>query len=725
MNSYFIGISGSWWIFIIIALVCLGLTLFSYSKTIPPVSNRRRLVLIGLRWLAMTLLLFALFEPIFTMLSSVKQSPRLALLFDNSRSMNTSDAGGDRISKYKTALANLDLKAISSEDLKYASFDEKTNQFAQFAFDSLKFDGNITDLASAIRSLNNYTEDDNIRAAVIFTDGAYNSGNNPVFDAENFGKPIFVVGIGDSSEPKDISVQSLIANEVAYVDNPIPINVNIKSAGYAGQSAVLSLFDNENKIGEQKINFVPDIDRYSAVLEFNPKQEGIRKISAKLNFMNSEITNKNNSLSEYVKVLKNKRNISIFAGAPNPDVSFIKNTIATEKGIEIKEFIQKQGSEFYNQPNQTDLNNSELIVFVGFPISSTPKNVIDWIKSELDKGKPLLFIASQYTDYNKLKALQEHLPFNVVSSKTQEFLAIPNINEESLSSPLLRVTGTEEDLKLWNNLPPLFRTETFVKAKPEAQIVAAMKVNNVALKEPLILSREFQNQKSVAILGYGLYRWKLLGYAADISKGRKDSRDMFEALVNNSFKWLSIREQNKLVNIRTSKKAYNQGEKIEFIGDVYDASYTPVEDANVVIKLGGLNENRELTMTSLGNGRYYASIDGLAEGDYSFNAEAKTSSRSLGKDNGRFSVGEIALEFQNLKLNTPLLRAIAERSGAKFFNSDQTDKLINEILKHSSFKEKNVSKKTEIIIWNLIWILALAVLLFSLEWFIRKRSGMI
>jgi len=49
-------------------------------------------------------------------------------------------------------------------------------------------------------------------------------------------------------------------------------------------------------------------------------------------------------------------------------------------------------------------------------------------------------------------------------------------------------------------------------------MVASFKVNNVPLNEPFIITRNINSRKSVAIIGYGLYRWKLLGYALKLQR---------------------------------------------------------------------------------------------------------------------------------------------------------------------------------------------------------------
>ena len=465
---------------------------------------------------------------------------------------------------------------------------------------------------------------------------------------------------------------------------------------------------------------------YTTIFEYHPTKEGIRKLTATITQLEDEITGKNNTHSEYVKVLKNDRKVVIFAGYPSSDYSFIKRVLSDEKGLEIVSFIQKKGAEFYTQPSQQVISSADVFIFCGFPINSTPNNVLTMIKTELDKNnKSLMFIAGLATDYNKLKMFEDNTPFNVVSSRQNEFMVAPFINIDALANPILRVTGTDEDINLWNTLPPIFRTETFVRVKPDSEILSTMKVNNVEFKEPLLITREFQNSKQVAIMGYGLFRWKMVGYASSEAIGKTDVPDLFETLIDNSYRWLSVREQNKLVNIRTTKKHFNQGEKIEFIGDLYDASYVPIEGANIKIGIGSGENLREINMTSIGNGRYVGSVEGLPQGDFNFTANATLGSRNLGNDNGRFSIGELAIEYQNLKQNAALLKLMSDRTLGKYYDGTDLSNVAEDIMNSNSFTDRPVSLLSEFLLWNWLGLLIIAILLFGTEWFIRKRSGLI
>ena len=74
---------------LIYLLVLAGLlTWFSYRRTEPKLSGANRWILPGLRGIALTLLLFLLFEPILHRTLRQENPPLLAVLIDESESMS-------------------------------------------------------------------------------------------------------------------------------------------------------------------------------------------------------------------------------------------------------------------------------------------------------------------------------------------------------------------------------------------------------------------------------------------------------------------------------------------------------------------------------------------------------------------------------------------------------------------------------------------------------------
>ncbi|MCX6145697.1 MAG: hypothetical protein NTW25_00380, partial [Candidatus Kapabacteria bacterium] len=198
----------------------------------------------------------------------------------------------------------------------------------------------------------------------------------PLYDAEKIGKPFYIVGIGDTSQPKDIKIDNLIFNEIAYLDNQIPININISNFGFEGQEVSLKLLANGTEIGKRNISLKTNKQNYSLNFDYLPKTEGVIKITAELSTLDGELSNKNNVKSDYVKILKNKRKIAIFSGEPSSDISFLRSNLLKLKGLEVKNYIQTSNNEFLELPTEKDLKDVEMLVFVGFPSAQTPQNIL-------------------------------------------------------------------------------------------------------------------------------------------------------------------------------------------------------------------------------------------------------------------------------------------------------------------------------------------------------------
>ena len=81
---------------------------------------------------------------------------------------------------------------------------------------------------------------------------------------------------------------------------------------------------------------------------------------------------------------------------------------------------------------------------------------------------------------------------------------------------------------------------------------------------PFILARHVGDEKSVALLGYGLYRWDLLMW------GTGGTHDVIKGFVANTMRWLVTREEEKPVRLSTNKSVYRSGEEIFLTAQVYE-----------------------------------------------------------------------------------------------------------------------------------------------------------
>lgn len=722
MNSYSLAISGSWVLFIVLALLIIGVSFYSYRNTNPPISGVKRFTLLSLRIIGMLLLLFAIFQPIVTNSFDEVIKPKIAFLIDNSESITIKDASIDRKKVYSDILIEINKKA-NDEDI-YFSFSDNINDISYDSLTSIGSFGKRTDISKALRELEYRQDTSNIQAVVLLTDGAYNAGENPFYAAQSFGKPVFTVGIGDTSSPKDLKITDLITNEVSYINTPTPIFINLDANGIYDREVNVKVTTNGKLVGEEKVKLDKNQNRYKLKFSFTPDKPGNYKLNATVDSFDEEITKLNNSKSDIIRVLENKKSIALFGGRPSYDVSFLIKELADNKNQELHRYIQKNATNFYDEFKQKDLQDAEIIILIGFPNSSTDVKYIELIKRELDRGKPLLFIASGDIDYKKLAKLGEHVPFTVLSEGRNEMEVLPSVNAKEVGNSILRVNGDNSDIEKWNALPPISKTETFIKPNPEANILMNYTFGNSSMNEPLILSRTLGNKRGIFILGYGLQRWKLKGYAEELSKG-KEVLDLYSQLMDNSVRWLSIDNSFDSFVLKTNKRTYTEGESVEFIAQLYDDSYLPVDEAKIAVSIKSDNSKlREILLSDIGNGQYYYKLENLSKGDYLYEGKASIGNDLMGKSNGRFIVGELNPEYSELTMNKNLLESISIITEGKFY-SNTIANLFEEIKMKENFKEKFVSKKKDYALWNLPLFLIISLMCFATEWVIRKLSGLI
>ncbi len=715
--------AGYWWLFLGIVGLCGVFATLLYKRTTPEVFGWRKWMLVALRATGIACLVLMLFEPLARIVKSEELQPRLAIAVDVSASMKIRDKSGDR-----SELARKSVEALlgtfgDAADL--LVFDETLQTPTDREPDSLRFNGFRTDIAGAIRSMRNRSLQQHYGAIVLVTDGNHNGTEAPLYGAERAGVGVYSIGIGDTVVPPDVRVSSVLVTGVAIVGETVPISVEVGCSNLPAGEIVVDIKENGTLFRSESVLVQPTDMRKLLTVDWTPSSEGIRKVTATVRPLRGEFTDRNNTNGEFVTVRKNKRKVLVLAGTASPDVSFVKQSLDADPNTEIQLYVQKQQGTFYtNAPNANAFADCESVVLVGFPTSSSPQDVIDRVAAAAVRGTSILFIASQGVDYTRLKSLESVLPFKVRTSRANEFLVSPDVQRGATYDPVLKITGAESDQDLWNNLPPVFRTETFVTIQPGATVLSTLRVGNAPLDEPLLMKREFSGARSVAFLGYGLYRWRLLGTAPAAARGAQPI-DVLGAFLSNTMRWLHVKEDEQRVRVRSTQKFYASGEKVGFVATVRDQSLSAVEGAEIILRITSSKGTKEVILNEIGGGSYALETGAEAPGDYSYSATVSVRGTVVGTDAGRFSVGEVGVEEGAITRNVSLLTTLAQRTSALAVEASQTSRLVDAIRADPRMRAVAKTTEKEHALYHLPWLIALGIFCFSLEWFIRKRSGLV
>ncbi len=713
-----LGFNVSTLIVILLVVLAVSAALYFYRVTIPPVPRAKKILLTTLRACSLAIILLLLCEPLLRLVTNSSRPPVLAVLVDISKSMAMRDNLGRRDSVLSQIVAEVEnMTTLEDENLRFYAFGNDVRPLQDKALDSLSLYADGTDISAALQHLRGQKEQLNIRAALLFTDGSYNMGQNPLYEAGELGLPLYTVGIGDSSEQRDLVLTRVATNELVYNDTEVPVDVTLKSAGLGGERVEVVLSSGGKDLDRKQIVLQSGVREYPVQLAYTPEGEGVTRYTVRATSLKDELTSDNNRKVFFARILKSKLRVLIVAGGPSPDVSALKQTLHEEKNFAVQSLTHNSGGSFYEgQLSRQLLDSTDCVVLVGFPTAGVPAAAINSLVSAISSAKiPVMFVDGKNIDASALRPLIPLLPLAGMTATGNEQLVFFEPASAQKNHPIFGSVPSDA----WEKLPPIFRKQVSYRTKAEAVVLGTVRVFTEVTNEPLIALRSVNGQKSLAILGYGIWRWRLM------AQGSQSTERAFSSLLSNAIRWLTTREESKPVKVVTTKTLYTQGEPVELLGQVYDASRNPVENARLSVTVKRDAEEFETVLRPTGNGRYEGVFEGLAAGDYTLRASAGVDGQQLGTDNGRFSVGELALEFLDTRMNVSLLRQLAFRTGGKYLSPGEVRALGGNIRADASFLPANVETSDDLELWNWKYMLALLVMLLASEWFLRKRAGML
>lgn len=695
--------------FFIGLILIVAYSIYVYRFTLPPVSKFKKGILTLLRSLALILLLFIFFEPVLTLIKKQILTPLNYFFIDNSKSITIKD-GTDRVSNLSSVTEKLNSASINGEKYFY-SFASAVHSINNDSLNKLNFNESSTDFSKIFSKINQI--ENNIASITIISDGVITQGSTPIYSAEKIGVPVFTVGIGDSSKKNDIEIKNVINNEFIYSETPTTILATILNKGFAGKTTQISLYENSQLV-EQKSVTLDQSGVNSVSFDYTPKQSGEKKLSIRINSIQGESNSLNNQKVFYVDVLSNKINVLLIAGSPSSDLTFIKNALTSDNNMRVNTLTQITPGNFLEANANAKLDSADIIYLLGFPTNSTSEDFLNRLANKLEnKSTPFFLLLSGDVDIRKLNKINNFLPVSV-SLIDKNYLSVqPDIQIAEIDNPIVQNNSGSE----WNNLPPINQPIVTLSVKPESKVISKVKINNQPRNNPLVVSRNFGSKRSVVLIGKDIWKWKL--------QTANKNLNLFDNFIISSTRWLNAPDDQKKVRIKTSKKIYSSGEVVEFSAQVYDESFNPVNEAEVKVKITGQIEKEEIVLNSIGAGLYEGTVSLNKNGDYNFSGSALLNNKSLGSDNGSFNIGDIDIEMTETRMNFEFLNQLSNQTNGSFFLPTEINSLIAKLNEINKTATKEKLSTSDIRLWSDEWLLIIVILLFALEWFLRKRSGML
>ncbi|MEL6134794.1 MAG: hypothetical protein AAFR59_15645, partial [Bacteroidota bacterium] len=346
-----------------------ALAWWMYRKTKDILPKWPRRILGTTRFLALCLLGILLLQLFLTNRQLLIFPPIIAVLQDNSESLLIQRDSSYVKDTHPGELQQF-VQGFEGEEYEVSlfSFDRGLNKIDRT--DSLRFDQAGTDISFALNEISDLYQNQNLGAIVLISDGIPTAGSNPLFSSQNIRQPIYTVLLGDTTTQKDIKIEEVLYNEIAYLQNEIPVRVKVRSQGFDRTDLQVTLKGHGKVLGTQTLTLNRNQPEGNVEFLFKPEEAGQQGYTISVSNMPGEITYRNNTRRIYINVLETRAKIALFAGSPHPDLGALQQAFDRNKGYELTSFILRSPGDFYNSPNAYNLADFDLFILHNFPQSS-------------------------------------------------------------------------------------------------------------------------------------------------------------------------------------------------------------------------------------------------------------------------------------------------------------------------------------------------------------------
>lgn len=677
-------------IFCIAAGVGYAILLYKTSSPWPVVINR---ILFAFRAILVFFLALLLLGPIVRQINNLFEKPLYVILNDNSVSVReTTDSV--KLKEIQAELATL-TNALTEQGYEVRTTDLDGNEG-----DVSSYNKQSSDIQGALRHVSDLFEGRNLAGVVLVSDGIFNSGISPLYANYNF--PVHTIGVGDTSQRKDLSIRNVAYNKIAYQGNQFPVRVEVMARGFERRNVTVTISHKGNVL-DKKVLSSGAGSPVTFDFQVTAHENGIQKIDIQIQPEPEEFNTRNNKASVFIEVVEGKKKILMVANAPHPDIKALRYVITKNENYEFFLHIPGVAEQPASvlRPEQTDL-----AIFYQAPDT---RGKTRELFQQFAKSKTSLFLlVGQQSDLVTIARQNMPLKFEAMPRDFDE--VTPTLNT-GFSSFTLSTEAYSEIV----NYPPVSVHFGRIQIPLSATPVLFQRVGNVSTDKPMLAVDAREARKVAIMLGEGFWRWRLNEF------DRNDNAAAFDELFGKLIQFLSTTEDKNKFRSYPVKQEFPDTEPVIFESQVYNDIFEPVYGNSVEIELTdeGGKKTQYTYVTSPGNARYQ--IGGLRQGVYKYTSRTNINGTPE-TTRGQFAVVEQLAELQNLTADFDLLRELSANTGGEFIKATSLDALPSRLATAEATSIIRTEETYDSLI-NLKWIFWALLTLVAAEWFLRKFYG--
>ena len=769
-------------ILLIVAAIAFAIFLYRREQL---VSRNRRITMIALQAAVLLLLILVLMQPYAKIRTSNESKRSMIVMLDTSRSMAIEDPrtaasdveeaakalgkmtldapalGSDdargmkeelgstrRIDLARAALANEDMKLLDqleeSYDLRFFTFDSQLRSedpratATQPADDAPQpaplpvAEGISSQIGNAIEDAVDRFSGQPLAGAMVISDFAWVEGKDPVNVARRLKErrvPLYTVPVGLPAPP-DINVRGVIAPEVVFKGDRVPLRVKIESRGFAGKAVQLYFRVNEDEKESKQVTLKNGV-QFEEFMFIPEAESGTLELSFEIKLQEGEITEVNNATTHRVRILDEKIKVLYVEGMPRWEFRYLRWVLLRDPRLQVQ-FLMTQGDpalaassplHIGRFPEDPKVALQYDLIILGDVSSSYFNAAQTQLIEKLvrERGGSLLMLAgseeapSSYRD----TPIGDLLPINIGTGGTFSpgFNVSPEVTEDGQKSLATSLSlSPDVSARIWRSVNYM-ELPNLAGAKSGATVLLRLpKANDAEADYPLVAWHRYGTGKSLFVATEDLWRMRL------------EVGDRFHARFwGQTIQFLTLSRllgANKQISIETDSNSYSAGDQIRVFANVLTESFEPVEgDSYEVVLEEKENPDSattiEMTAVESTPGLYAGSYLAGKDGNY----EIKTQPQDADISNAaEFSVQTVDLEDRETAMQPDVARQAAEISGGRQLSlaslGDFPSTLPEETLIANTVK-------IERDLWDTpLWFILIAALA-GAEWFLRRKDNLV
>lgn len=691
-----------WWLF---AIAAIALSLFSWW-TYRYLSNQPvwyRFLLTFLRSSSLILLLLVVWNPSYRKEEVRQKKKSLAILLDNSESVSINRGKYDGPAVLKNL--NQFINSIDTGKVRLRLFDNRG--LVEESIDRLFVsDSSFTATTNLEQSLQNVISSPSPHDQILlFSDGIFNQGRDPLFLAQSTGIPIHSVALGDTSDLRDLAVGRIDVPSVIYRGNEASIKSEISVNGAGGERTTIRLKIDGKEVQQKRIR----IRKGQKTIQFDVKhrflENGTYPLEIAIDGVRDEFSLLNNRSSIQVRVEENQRRILLINNIIHPDIKAISKSLAQSEANRVYSLTMDNNGRPMGSgqfPDRTD--TLDAIIIFGHP---KPATVAERQILQLIQDVPALWVLSSAQQPQAFNSYQTPISFDRFSGYRQSRL---NLSERSASHAII-----DNNIPDWRSLGTLSVPIFPPQPNPFSEVILVSETAGATGERvPVLTVSQKGNLRQAFMAGSGWFRMT--------NNPDPAVSEWASMLIRNTLQWLSSNSSVDLLRFDTIEPG---SENVILRARLINEAGEPEENANISLSLRSGNASaKRYNMEHEDRGLYVLNLGRLPEGRYQYAADANLGERLIQQTKGAFYVSKPSLELARTRRNDEVLKRLSASTSGFYLTHEQMQVLGDSLAAKGIFNSKTFVEQTNIYFFEQFWWFILIVGLLACEWGLRKWQAL-